>query len=113
VDNSPELSPPRATLDTMTALPVPPSSARLQPMTAAEYAALPEDTDHDYELQDGHFIMSAKPIPKHQRALLELGVQLRPQVPEHLQLLLGVDLADFVGLSKLGRVPRTWTSLPP
>lgn len=61
-------------------------------MTAAEYAALPEDSDHDYELQDGHLIMSAKPIPRHQRALFELGVQLRSQVPAHLQLLLDVDI---------------------
>ncbi len=65
----------------MTALPVPPSSAWLQPMTAAEYGALPEGTDHDYELQDGHVIMSGKPIPRHQNALLELAFQLRSQFP--------------------------------
>ncbi len=76
----------------MTALPVPPSSAWLQPMTAAEYGALPEDTDHDYELQDGHVIMSAKPIPRHQNALLELAFQLRSQVPGHLRQLIDVDL---------------------
>jgi Uma2 family endonuclease len=71
----------------MTALPVP-----LRPLTAAEYAALPEDSDHDYELQDGHVIMSAKPIPRHQRAVVELIVQLRPQTPGHLELLPEVDL---------------------
>jgi Uma2 family endonuclease len=76
----------------MTALPVPPSSAWLQPMTAAEYAALPEDNDHVYELQDGHVIMSASPIPRHKRALFRLGVQLQSQIPEHLELLLDVDL---------------------
>jgi len=71
----------------MTALPVP-----LHPLTAAEYAALPEDSDHNYELQDGHVIMSAKPIPDHQHAVGELYVQLRPRLPEHVQLLLEVDL---------------------
>jgi Uma2 family endonuclease len=71
----------------MTALPVP-----LHPLTAAEYAALPEDSDHNYELQDGHVIMSAKPIPRHQRAVVELIVQLRPQIPGHLELLPEVDL---------------------
>ena len=72
----------------MTALP-----AHFQPMTAAEYSALPEDSEHHYELQDGHVIMSAKPIPDHQHAVFELGVQLRSsQVPAHLQLLLDVDL---------------------
>ena len=57
----------------MTALRVP-----LRPLTAAEYAALPEDSDHDYELQDGHVVMSAKPIPRHQRCLV---VQLIRSAP--------------------------------
>jgi hypothetical protein len=61
-------------------------------MTAAEYAALPEDSDHNYELQDGHVIKSASPIPRHQRALLRLAGQLRPQIQEHLELLIEVDL---------------------
>jgi len=87
VDNFRVPSVPRATLDAMTAFPVP-----LRSLTAAEYAALPEDSDHDYELQDGHVIMSAKPIPDHQHAVGELYVQLHAQVPEHLQLLLEVDL---------------------
>ena len=68
------------------------SPVPLRPLTAAEYAGLPEDSDHDYELQDGHVIMSAKPIPDHQHAVVELCVQLRAQVPAHLQLLLDVDL---------------------
>ncbi|MBV9922430.1 MAG: Uma2 family endonuclease [Pseudonocardia sp.] len=71
----------------MTAFPVP-----LRSLTAAEYAALPEDSDHDYELQDGHVIVSAKPIPDHQHAVGRLYVQLDAQMPEHLQLLLEVDL---------------------
>jgi len=71
----------------MTALPVP-----LRPLTAAEYAGLPEDSDHDYELQDGQVIMSAKPIPDHQNAVGELYVQLRPQIPQNLKVLLDVDL---------------------
>jgi Uma2 family endonuclease len=71
----------------MTAFPVP-----VRSLTAAEYAALPEDSDHDYELQDGHVIMSAKPIPRHQRALLRLAGQLQPQMPEHLELLVAVDI---------------------
>jgi hypothetical protein len=36
--------------------------------------------------------MSAKPIPRHQRAVVELIVQLRPQIPGHLELLPEVDL---------------------
>jgi len=71
----------------MTALP-----AHFQPMTAAEYSALPEDSEHHYELQDGHVIMSAKPIPDHQNAVGELYVKLRPQIPQNLKVLLDVDL---------------------
>jgi Uma2 family endonuclease len=71
----------------MTALPAP-----TRPMTVAEYAALPEDSDHSYELQEGAVVMAAKPAPSHQHALFELGVQLRPQIPPHLRLLLDVDV---------------------
>jgi Uma2 family endonuclease len=76
----------------MTAVPVPHPSMHLQPMTAAEYAELPEDSDHNYELQDGYVIVSAKPVPDHQSAVLKLGVQLTAQVPEHLALLPDVDI---------------------
>jgi Uma2 family endonuclease len=71
----------------MTAFPVP-----LRSLTAVEYAALPEDSDRDYELHDGHVIMSAKPIPDHQHAVGELYVQLRLQLPDQLQLLPDVDV---------------------
>ena len=76
----------------MTAVPVPHPSVHLQPMTAAEYAELPEDSDHNHELQDGYVIASAKPIPDHQSAVLSLGVQLSAQVPSHLKLLPEVDI---------------------
>jgi Uma2 family endonuclease len=76
----------------MTALPVPPAPASFHPLTAAEYAALPEDSDHDYELQDGSVIMSAKPIPRHQHAAGQLYLQLAAQIPEYLRLLIEVDL---------------------
>jgi Uma2 family endonuclease len=100
VDNSRDLSAPRATLDAMTALP-----DFLRPLTVAKYAALPEYPDRDYELQDGHVVMSAKPIPDHQHAVFELGVQLRSQVPEHLKLLLEVDVdMDLVPPTQPGTV---------
>jgi Uma2 family endonuclease len=90
VDNSHALSGSRVTLVGMTALPVPP--AQWSPLTAAEFGALPEDSDHNYELQEGAVVMSAKPIPDHQDALFELGVRLRPQIPEGLKMLLDVDV---------------------
>lgn len=62
------------------------------PMTAAEYAATPEDPENRYELQEGAIVMPARPVPDHQDCLFELGTQLRPQVPKHLKMLLEVDL---------------------
>lgn len=75
----------------MTALPVQ-LDPQPRPMTAAEYAATPETPDHRFELQEGAVVMPARPVPDHQDALFELGVQLRPQVPPHLKMLLEVDL---------------------
>jgi Uma2 family endonuclease len=52
------------------------------PLTAAEYAALPEDTDGvRYELQEGWVMMAPRPIPDHQRGIRDLGRQLIPQLP--------------------------------
>ena len=77
----------------MTALPVPPSpSAAPLPLTAAEYALLPEETDARYELQEGAIVVAAKPIPNHQDWLGELYVQLRDQVPASLKTLIEVDI---------------------
>ncbi len=73
----------------MTALPVPPGPL---PMTAAEYAALPEDGEARFELQEGALVMSPRPAPDHQHCLMELAVLLRPQVPRHLTVLPEVDI---------------------
>jgi len=61
-------------------------------MTAEEYAATPEDAEHHIELQEGALLVAARPVPDHQDIMLELAVQLRPQVPEHLKLLVEVDI---------------------
>lgn len=53
------------------------------PLTAAEYAALPEDTDHRYELQEGWVMMSPRPVPDHQDGIALLRDQLLPQLPDH------------------------------
>jgi Uma2 family endonuclease len=73
----------------MTALPVPPAPL---PMTAAEFAALPEDAEARFELQEGALVMPPRPVPVHQDCLFELGSQLRPQVPAHLKMLLDVEV---------------------
>jgi Uma2 family endonuclease len=87
VDNSGAEAPRRATLVAMTALPLPAA-----PLTAAEYAALPELADARCELQEGMIVMAAKPAPDHQDCLLQLAVQLLPQTPATLKTLIDVDI---------------------
>jgi Uma2 family endonuclease len=62
------------------------------PLTAAEYAALPEDLDGArYELAEGWLMMSPRPVPDHQDGIHLLHVQLEQQLPGH-KVLQGVDI---------------------
>lgn len=77
-------------------------------MTVAEYSALPEDSDHRYELEEGMLVMSPRPIPDHQYCLGELQFQLRGQLAEGLVSLAEVDIdLELVGPHDPGfvRVP--------
>ncbi|MCO1657379.1 Uma2 family endonuclease [Pseudonocardia humida] len=53
----------------------------MAPLTAAEFLALPENTDIRLELQDGAFVVKPRPTPHHQASLLELFVQLHQRTP--------------------------------
>jgi Uma2 family endonuclease len=72
----------------MTALPLQPH--RL--LTVAEYAALPENGDVRYELQEGALVMSPSPVPEHQRCVRRLLRFLEDQLPQHLEVLPDVDI---------------------
>lgn len=61
-------------------------------MTVAEYAALPEDGEIHYELQEGVLVPMPNPFPEHQVGLGELYYQLRNQVPDNLAVVPGVDI---------------------
>ena len=79
----------------MSAMPVPsyvPPQPLPGPLTAEEYGALPEDIDHRFELQEGAIVMCPRPVLLHQHVLGEFYLQLRPQVPPELKLLLEIDL---------------------
>ncbi|MDA3646000.1 Uma2 family endonuclease [Saccharopolyspora indica] len=52
-----------------------------------DWAALPEDNSHHVELDEGVLRVSSRPVSDHQWALMELGYQLRTQLPEHLVVL--------------------------
>lgn len=86
----------------MTALPQPP----VHLLTVAEYVELGETEPGYTELVEGRLLMSPSPVPDHNVALFELAVQLRPQVPEHLEVIQDVDVdlelapADGPGFSR-------------
>jgi Uma2 family endonuclease len=75
-------------------------------LTVAEYAALPEDDQHRWELQEGIMVMSPSPAPRHMRASGRLLLQLEPQLPASLYLLHDIDIdlelvpADEPGFSR-------------
>ena len=87
----------------MTALPLQPH--RL--LTVAEYAALPENGDVRYELQEGALVMSPSPLPEHQRCLRKLLRLVEDQLPEHLEVLPDVDVdLQLVAPTRPGFVRR-------
>ncbi len=85
------------------ALPVPP----VRPLTVAEYAALPEDGEIHYELQEGILVMSPSPITDHQRCLRRLLRKLEDLVPDGLEPIPDVDVdLQLVRPSQPGFVRR-------
>jgi Uma2 family endonuclease len=84
----------------VTALPYP----RL--LTIAEYAELGEVESGYTELLEGRLLMSPSLAMDHNNASLELAFQLRPQLPNHLEVLLDIDVdlelvpADQPGYSR-------------
>lgn len=83
----------RARLVSMTALPHPPPDSPGTPaLTLDEFLALPEEWDRRFELQEGSLVMVPSPSAGHQKGALELAVQIRQQLPGHLQVLPDVDI---------------------
>lgn len=72
----------------MTALPEPPGHL----LTVAEYAVLGEIESGYIELLEGRLLMSPSPSPDHNWVSLDLAVQLRPQLPDHLEVIQDVDI---------------------
>lgn len=63
-----------------------------RPMTLADWNALPEDNSQNYELVRGVLEANPKPVPRHQRVLFRLAVQLEQQLPEDLLVLPDVEV---------------------
>ncbi len=60
--------------------------------TPEEFIALPADPALRYELQEGSLVVTPNPGEAHAAAILELGVQLSPQLPAELGILPGLDV---------------------
>lgn len=90
MDKSRGLSGERATLLSMTAMPS--FSAPVVPMTSAEYAALPEDGDIRYELQEGVLVPTASTVPEHQLAVFELMRQISDGIRDGLRVVSDIDI---------------------
>ena len=74
------------------------------PLTAAEYAALPE-MEGRYELQEGAIVVAGSPVPDHQNGVGQLYLQLLPQIPPTLRVLMAVDVdLELVPASEPGTV---------
>jgi len=72
--------------------PVSASAREPQLLTVAEFLALSE-TELGYdELVEGRVVMSPSPVPDHNNALVEALIQLRPQLPPELEVLLDLDV---------------------
>ncbi|MCA1703198.1 MAG: Uma2 family endonuclease, partial [Actinobacteria bacterium] len=61
-------------------------------LTVAEYADLGETESGYTELLEGRLLMSPSPVPDHNVAAAELLVQLRPQLPDQLEVIPDVDV---------------------
>ena len=61
-------------------------------LTLDEFVALPEAELARYELQEGALVMAPRPTQPHQDAMFVLGMQIHPQLPSGLRVVLDVDV---------------------
>ena len=62
------------------------------PLTVAEYLAIGEIEPGYSELVDGRLVMSPSPLADHNNAAFQFAAQLSPQLPEHLEIILDIDV---------------------
>ncbi|MFI9510451.1 Uma2 family endonuclease [Nocardia sp. NPDC052566] len=72
-----------------------------QPISVAEFDALPIDTSHRYEIENGLLLVNARPAPPQSRAIKRLLAQLDSQLPEGLEA-----FAELETELPKGRSPR-------
>ncbi len=82
------------------------TAATVRPLLSVEqWRALGEDTSSHAELQEGVLIVSPRPRPEHQDAVLALGSQLRLQVPRGMRVSPEIDIVIDSRFPATVRVP--------
>lgn len=76
----------------MTTQPTTRPNAAPRLLTVAEYLVLGETEQGYDELVEGRVVTSPSPVPDHNSAEAEALVQLRPQLPPHLEVILDTDV---------------------
>ena len=74
-------------------------------LTLEEFAALPEDNTHRYELQEGVLIASPRPVFVHQTVMQCLAMELNLQLPKSLGALTEVEVVTNHKFPGSVRVP--------
>ncbi|MFD4428861.1 Uma2 family endonuclease, partial [Nocardia sp. NPDC058497] len=69
-----------------------------RPITAAQFDALPIDTTHRYEIEDGFLLVNARPAAPHSRAIKRLLMQLDSQLPPAYEAFAELE-AELIGRS--------------
>jgi Uma2 family endonuclease len=76
-------------------------------LAVEQYATLGEDERGRFELQEGSLVVSPSPRPYHAKAMGQLFLQLTRQMPDHLDVLIGIDVdLELVPASQPGFVRR-------
>ncbi|MER6989556.1 Uma2 family endonuclease [Saccharopolyspora hirsuta] len=74
-------------------------------LSLEDWAALPEDNSHRFELVEGALLVSPRPVSDHQWALKKLTRQLDDQVPGELVVLPEVEVVLFETWPSTIRIP--------
>lgn len=75
-----------------------------RPISVQEFDALPVDTSHRYEIENGLLLVNARPAPPHSRAIMRLVFQLDGQLPPGWEVFAEIEAELPVGRSQR-RVP--------
>jgi hypothetical protein len=71
-----------------------------EPISVEEFDALPVDTSHIYEIENGLLLVNARPAPPHSRVIKRLAMQLDGQLPS------GWESFPEIEAELTGRSPR-------